>query len=261
MYEIGLLIGEHVVRTSTRSWDILDWLSRNFRAIAEQPVCDADLTVSIDNSYGQPFQSFDVHISSDETTTTYRRTDYFLQMDRAHRRARIAVHDTFALKHALMNLYSAFVVHHEWGMLVHSSCVAQRGQAYLFAGQSGAGKSTVALLSRPRRVLSDEATVLKISSGQAVVFDSPFRSDSSPVFDPDPYPVRGVHILRQSQSVARWQMSRSEGIVELMSKVFFWSHDPKETVKILTLHRHLADCVPIYRLDFQKNDSFWEAIS
>ncbi len=69
----------------------------------------------------------------------------------------------FALKHALMNLYSSFIVHHKWGLLIHSSCLKEGDKAFLFSGQSGAGKSTVVKLSHPRPILSDEATVVKIT--------------------------------------------------------------------------------------------------
>ena len=49
-----------------------------------------------------------------------------------------------------MNLYSSFIAYHNWGLLIHSSCVVNKGEAHIFSGHSGAGKSTAAKLSHPR---------------------------------------------------------------------------------------------------------------
>jgi hypothetical protein len=185
-----------------------------------------------------------------------------LRISKNYREARLQVYDEFALKHAVMNLYSAFIVHREWGLLIHSSCAIERDCAYLFAGRSGAGKSTVARLSAPRLLLSDEASVVCIPENGAVrVYDSPFRSDIRSEASSACYPLAAIHLLNQSDRVDRMAISGSAVLTRMMGAVFYWAHDPGETAKVIRLIERLAQSVPTYDLYFQKNDSFWGLIS
>lgn len=123
------------------------------------------------------FVDYNVESIENRNTIQYRRADYVIEVDREFKSATIQVYDELALKHAMMNLYSSFLVYHNWGLLIHSSCVIEKEKAHMFAGQSGAGKSTAAKLSFPRNLLSDEATLVKITPEKVTVFNSPFRSE------------------------------------------------------------------------------------
>lgn len=264
MKTFHILIAEHVVRVRTASDMVRDWMLSNFYVKDETDIEGRlpDLTIRTDTGYGTPFESFDVSITEDEDMITFRRNDYVVKIDKWFHTAYVAVYDTFALKHAMMNLYSSFIVHHGWGLLIHSSCVVEGGKAYLFSGYSGAGKSTVAKLSMPRPLLSDEATIVKLNeSGKALAYASPFRSELEMRADQKAYSLKGIYFLRQSQHVAAAPLSKGEGFLQLADKVFYWSYNPQETTKIFRLCRQLSERVPMFDLYFQKNDSFWEMIS
>lgn len=256
-------IGTHRLFISTRDAQIAEWVSTQFRIIEEAELERAapDLFVRIAGGYGKPVQDITVHTRKDLERITYRRDDFYMETDPAYERVQMQVHDDLALNHALMTVYSAFIVHRRWGLMIHSSCVREGDRAYLFAGPSGAGKSTVAMLSHPRTVLSDEATLVRIETGEALVYDSPFRSDSMPTFDPIPVPLGGIHLLTQSLFIERKPMRPSELVYRFMDKIFYWAVDPKETAGLISLCGKLAQLAPAYDLYFQKNDLFWERIS
>ena len=155
------------------------------------------MIIQLIDSYGTPFTDYNVQITKEPTKITYRRSDYLIEVDPAFKEATIYVHDELALKHALMNLYSSFINYHNWGLLVHSSCVIENGKAHIFSGQSGAGKSTAAKLSHPRELLSDEASILKITDQEVTVYNSPFNSelDSSDLISA---PLASIQLLHQS---------------------------------------------------------------
>jgi hypothetical protein len=264
MKSLLIEIAEHLFRMQTASEWVSEWLTGAFSVRDESDAAGLlpHMTVKVDADYGVPFAGYDVSVSEDDEAVTYRRPDYIIRIDKWFHTAYVGVYDAFALKHAMMNLYSAYIVHHSWGLLVHSSCVVENGRAYLFSGYSGAGKSTVAKLSMPRPLLSDEATIVKLTEpGKAIVFDSPFRSELETHEGGRSYPLNGVYFLRQSQQVMNKPLSKGEGFMCLTDKVFYWSSNPQETSKIFRLCRQLIDCTPTYDLYFQKNDSFWEMIS
>ncbi|GMA61149.1 hypothetical protein [Alicyclobacillus fastidiosus] len=215
-------IGEHTIQVLTGSDRIASWFETAFRTPLSRPAVAerADLIVSVEEGYGRPFENFDVGISRTSDAIEYRRSDYLIRADQSYATATLSIYDEIALKHAIMNLYSAFLVQTESGLLVHSSCVVDGDKAFLFSGYSGVGKSTVALLSRPRRLLSNEATIVKICDGGAFAINSfPFRSEEG-LFTDGQYPLEAIHLLHQSPNVVRLPLSPSAALLQLMDKVF-----------------------------------------
>lgn len=263
MHTCYIQIGEHTVFITTGLQSIVDWLHEHFKVIKadEWDDCLPDLYVRIGTGFGQEAKSYDVSIHEEGDKIFYEREDYLMEVDHDYRRASLHVHNELALKHALMALYSAYIVHYKWGLMIHSCCVAEAGKSYLFAGQSGAGKSTVASLSRPRTILSDEATLVRIGPDGVFAYDSPFRSDSSSSFDHECLPLKGIYLLEQSQFINTDIIKPTEAVLRLMDKIFYWAVNPTETVRVLSMCRQLAEIVPSYKLYFQKNDLFWECIS
>ncbi|SDC02275.1 hypothetical protein SAMN02799630_02456 [Paenibacillus sp. UNCCL117] len=260
--KIEVDIADHHVVFETQSEWIAAYIRDKFAELAvEASGAEADLYIAVEDGYGEAFVDYDVAAERDGERVIYTRTDYRIELDSSYRTAQVGVYDDFALKHALVNVFSAFLTHREWGLLVHSSCMLQSGRSYLFAGHSGAGKSTVAQLSYPRPILSDEATLLRITEEGVQVYTSPFRSDTRMPELKGPYPLAAVQFLRQSPENRRVPVSKVEGVVGLMNRVFYWAHDPEETRKVLRLCRKLIEHVPAYDLHFQKNDTFWEEIS
>lgn len=263
MHTMYLLIGTHTLFVSTVDEEVADWIRQQFLVVVPEDLGDVqpDLYIRISKGYGKPVEDIQVAIQKERDRIIYRREDFLLETDEWYHRALLQVHDDLSLNHALMTLYSAYIVRHGWGMMLHSSCAVERNRAYLFAGQSGAGKSTVVALSEPRKILSDEAALLKIEADGVYVYDSPFRSDSMPTFDREPLPLAGIHLLKQSQEIRRERVKSSEAVFQLMDKIFYWAADPGETVKLLALCGKLVSHVPVYDLMFQKNNLFWERIS
>jgi hypothetical protein len=263
MWECKIRIAEHVIHIRTESELARTFLTEKYGVLRleEEHGAAADLALTIAGGYGVPFADYQVDVVSTDEQTVYTRKDYRLAADADFRHASIAVYDEFALKHAMLNLYSAFITRRGWGLLVHSSCMVQGNKAYLFAGHSGAGKSTVARLSEPRPVLSDEATIVKISSQGVRIFNSPFRSDSDMPGLSGSYPLGAVQILRQSPDNRRTPLRKTEAVLQIIQRIFYWAHAPEETRKVFKLCKELVDRVPVYELYFQKNNTFWEEIS
>lgn len=261
MNMVMIEIGEHLFWVETGSDDVMRFVKDAFKVIPETQVDNKSLKLSIEYGYGYPFTSFDVAIQKDNGSVFYDRGDYLIEVVEDHTTATIKAYNDFALKHALMNLYSTFIVHHQWGLLIHSSCIKDQEKAFIFTGQSGAGKSTVAELSSPRTILSDEATVVKITSDEVKAFDSPFRSDTIPTFSEEPLDLGGIQLLEQSPTIQRIELEKAESVMKMLDKIFYWAYEPGETQKLFSLLQQLVQVVPVYNLKFQKNNAFWEEIS
>lgn len=261
MEKLTLKIGEHFMQVVCASSDAISMLKKNFHYMDHSFVCQPDLSIRLKNGYGTPFADYEVKIVKEFNQISFQRADYSIQVDADYKHATVAVHDELALKHALMNLYSSFIVHHNWGLLIHSSCVIEEGRAHIFMGHSGAGKSTAAKLSYPRKLLSDEATILKISGESITVFNSPFRSELQSTDHKENCSLASIQLLEQSRSNKRMKIKKSEALLQITDKVFFWCYRAEEPTKILRLLKLVVNEIPVYELHFQKNNTFWELIS
>ena len=220
------------------------------------------LHIDIEDGFGSPFMDYNVIKTAAPDSILFRRSDYLLEINAEYTAASVKVFNDLALKHAIMHLYSLFIVRIGWGLLIHSSCVVDRGNAHIFTGHSGAGKSTAAALSHPRELLSDEATIVKVGADEITVYDSPFRSEmQSGTEFIDSFRLASIQVLHQAPFHRRTMLTKMDAFLNLMDKVFFWSPAPEETRTIVHLLKQTVEHVPVYKLQFQKNSGFWELIS
>lgn len=260
MNKTCVLIAEHYTHLK---WDS-NWVGRfidKYFIHATISLNTFDMKISIHDNYGKPFLNYEVDISKSLKTITFRRADYLIEATLDYKEVTIYVHDELALKHAFMNIYSSYIVYHKWGLLIHSSCVVEETKAHIFTGHSGAGKSTVAKFSSPRMLLSDEASIVKITNEGIKVFNSPFRSELEASGKERPACLATIQLLHQANHNSREVMAKSDAYLELVNKIFYWSHSKQETKLVLNLLKVLVEQVPVYELHFQKNNAFWELIS
>ncbi|WP_028610130.1 hypothetical protein [Paenibacillus harenae] len=265
--ESNIIIGEHVLCISFASSAVRSIFSRTFPTVVgcSSNGFEPDIAVHLDAGYGTPFINYNVVKQPNSGTVRYLRSDYLIETDEECRRAAIRFHDELALKHAFMHVYSLYIVRRRWGLLVHSSCVTDNKGAHMFTGRSGAGKSTAAVLSESesRGIIADEATILRIRPGEVTVFHSPFRSElqTAAAQEPMKWRLSSIHLLHQAKQHRRTPIAKSEGLIRLMDKVFFWNPSSGDTRAIMELLRQTVDLVPLYDLYFRKDPSFWELIS
>ncbi|SFI88816.1 hypothetical protein SAMN02799624_02508 [Paenibacillus sp. UNC496MF] len=268
MYKYEAVVGPNLLYFQIATAHLYEWVAAHFKALEPGVRPDvtetrgAELRITIHDFYGGPYDDEDPVIEDTGSAILYMRSDYKLIASSHYCEAEIYVFDELAMKHALINLYSAFLIHRREGLLVHSSCLIQDDKAYMFAGPSGAGKSTVVELSYPRPILSDEATYLHVESDGAIrVYDSPFRSDVETPCSVPSCALAGILFLNQSPDVYTTPLSKSDAFLTLLDKVFYWKHNRLETANMIWLTKAVVQHASAHQLYFQKNATFWERIS
>lgn len=264
MEELWKRIGDHSIRFRCIGSEAVSFIGQMF---GDRP---APIETERNNSFTITIQQGCTRNPGINTTFSrdkrdrlrFERPDYLLIISPDYLEAEIHFYNYVALRCVLMNWYSTIIAHYNWGLIVHSSSLVQDGEAHLFAGVSGSGKSTVANLSKPRLLLSDEASIVKLSpDGQAIIYDSPLRSD---LLSPSPVnnaPLHAIYMLKQSPVIQKQPLGRSKALISLFDKIWYWPYDHSESLKVVRMCRALIEQVPVYKLEFQKNDLFWEEIS
>jgi hypothetical protein len=164
-----------------------------------------------------------------------------------------------AVEYFLRMVY-ALLAFQRGGMLMHTAAIARQGRAYLFFGRSGAGKTTASRVSSGCIVLNDDL-VLLLPEGQGwMAYGTPFWNPRQ--VRPARYsaPVAGVLRLIQDKHVFLEPMSSGEALAELLAGIPIVPADPQRSAEVLRRGARLLGSVPVYRLHFLPDNSFWRVI-
>ncbi len=124
------------------------------------------------------------------------------------------------LDKVLFGVLTNFLVLNEKGLVLHSAAVEFRGDGILFAGVSGAGKTTVVKNSVGKRYFSDENAILRWDRDNSVwVFGSPFYGSWRRVGHNIAAPVRTIFSLKKSKYFSINELSLREKM-KFLYKVF-----------------------------------------
>ncbi len=137
------------------------------------------------------------------------------------------------------------------GIMLHSSCIAMDGKAYLFSAPCGTGKSTHTALWKEYfgdRVtyINDDKPAIMLCDGNVVAYGTPFsgKTDNNNNISA---PLCGVCLLERSETNSIDQISSQEAIAFLLNQTF----RPREVgamVKTLDVLDAIFKLVPVYKL-------------
>jgi hypothetical protein len=166
-----------------------------------------------------------------------------------------------SLETLLRSLYAHLALRKD-GLLLHAAGVLRDGEAHLFIGQSGSGKSTVAALSRPALVLSDDLVIALPAGGRWLAHSTPFWNAAGSPDAPGRAAGRiaGVYKLIQDARVFLEPMPLASAAAELAANCPVVNGDPARLPELLVRCRDLAEFAPLRRLHFRKDPGFWQAI-
>lgn len=146
-------------------------------------------------------------------------------------------------------------------LILHSSAVASTSGAQIFAGVSGAGKSTISAmletLSGVQKV-SDELLLVYKRASTWTVGVSPFLGSGGLKFQAE-YPIVAINFLEQWPSHSRAAVSTNRAMGELCKHVLTYTQGAANQ-KVLDVVADLVSQVSCFQLKFAKAPSVAEVL-
>jgi hypothetical protein len=153
------------------------------------------------------------------------------------------------------------------GTFIHSCGIADGEKGYIFTGPSEEGKSTIAKLSNPKTVLSDEMVLLrKSNNGRKKVYGTPFNGELEGInrcVD-----CKGIYFIEQGSTNEIIPISRMTSAITLLKEGIMGNFMSIEGINNIFSHSNylsllidLLEGVPCYRLKFKKDNTFWKHIN
>lgn len=143
------------------------------------------------------------------------------------------------------------------GVEIHGCGVVDRdGRGHLFAGQSGAGKTTTARLweGEASNVLSDDRIIIREIGSEMRMFGSPWHGEAE-LASPDSAPLAGVYLLTQATETVLRELPVSEAVARLFGCAFPPFHDAEALGFTVGFLERIAAAVPVRELRFTRDRS------
>ncbi len=149
----------------------------------------------------------------------------------------------------------------EGGFQLHASSAIRNGRAFLFAGVSGAGKTTLVKLAPPDAVvLTDEISYVRQIANGYRAFGTPFAGELARPGANATAPIQQVCLLKQSPQNRLRPVTRSNAIRALMRHVLFFAQDEELVERVLDSVVHFVSSVEVVEMEFTPDRRAWELI-
>jgi len=160
---------------------------------------------------------------------------------------------------SFLNTVFSLVLVEEHALLFDAFAVRQNSHAEVYFGMRGCGKTVGARLSLPETLITDDKVIIRKHGDRYQAFGVPFAAGKGGNGEGGPVDVGAVYVLREDSQNRVDRMDRAEGVVEVFKNALFFSDDSRLLGNLFRASNQLVEAVPIYRLHYRPDLSFWQS--
>jgi hypothetical protein len=213
---------------------------------------DSDSLVSADD---------DVHVTRAADTWELCRGDFHATWNTKSARGRVRQSNNPYAIDSVLRIVHSILLASRGGFLLHAASAIRGGHAFVFAGVSGAGKTTISRLApSDATLLTDEISYVRYQDGRFEACGTPFAGELARVGENSSAPVKALFFLEQSPENRIEPVNPADAVRLLLRNVLFFAEDA-ELVRLLFVSAcKFAQEVPVRRLCFVPDQRVWEMI-
>ena len=260
-YAMVIAIGGIPVRLNTTDPDFLSMLHDRYAGfVSAQSLADFDFEVDLSpTTFADP--EADVSVTQHAGHWVLERGDFRAEWQPEAGRGRIRQAANPYSIDAVLRIVHTLVLARQGGFLLHSASAIRNGKAFLFAGVSGAGKTTISRLA-PADVtlLTDEISYVRKQHGGYVAHGTPFTGELAKLGENTSAPVAALYLLAQGPENRMDAVAVADAARELLANTLFFANDQQLVQQVFQAACDFVDRVPVYRLTFTPDARIWEMI-
>ena len=162
---------------------------------------------------------------------------------------------------AVLRIVHTLVLARQGGFLLHSASAIRNGKAFLFAGVSEAGKTTISRLAPPDvTLLTDEISYVRNRDDRYVAFGTPFTGELNKLGENVSAPIAALYLLAKGRENRIDLLAPSEATRSLLANVLFFAKDEELVRAVFDSAFEFVSRVPVSRLTFVPDARVWELI-
>jgi len=263
-YSVVIAIGGVPVRVNTTDADFLELLQNRYAGFVSQEAhSEFDFDVELTPHSGIDPQK-EVSVTCRSGQWLLERGDFRAEWRPAVRRGTIRQTANPYSIDAVLRIVHTLVLARQGGFLLHSASAIRNGKAFLFAGVSGAGKTTISRLApADATLLTDEISyVRKRGDGYDgyIAYGTPFTGELAKLGENTSAPVAALYLLAQGPENRIEPVAVADAGRELLANMLFFAEDQEMVHQAFQAACDFVHCVPVCRLTFVPDARVWELI-
>ena len=189
------------------------------------------------------------------------RSDFRAEIDASTRTGWVSQAPNPYTLDALLRVVHSLVLAEEGGFLLHAASGVRNGRAFVFAGVSGAGKTTISRLApSDATLLTDEISYVRRTGHAYYAYGTPFTGELACVGDNVRAPLAALYLLEKGTDNRIVPIRRSDAAHALMRNVLFFSHDPSLVERVFEAALDFVSRVPVAGFVFTPDERAWELV-
>jgi len=272
--QVIIEIGGMAVEVRSESPEFLEMLERRYSGfLSPEALPGFELDVEL-VAPGRITREEDLSVRFEAGRWLIERGDLRAEWEPASRRGRIVQSPNPYSIDAVLRIVHSLILAQEGGLLVHAASAVRNGKAFLFAGVSGAGKTTISCLAPPdATLLTDEISYLRVDRGLVgsgldvgrnghgyVAYGTPFAGELAKVGENAQAPLAALYLLQKGSENTIEPVKASDAARMLLENVLFFANDSELVSLVFESACEVVRNVPVYRLTFVPDERVWELI-
>lgn len=260
-YSVVIAIGGVPVRVNTTDASFLEMLQNRYAGfVSDEGITEFDLDVDLTAPSGME-RDAPVRVIQSAGRWLLERGDFRAEWDPAMRRGSIRQSANPYSIDAVLRIVHTLVLAESGGFLVHSASAIRNGKAFLFAGVSGAGKTTISRLApADATLLTDEISYVRKQGDGYVAYGTPFNGEFAKLGENVSAPVAVLYLLAQGPENRIDPVGEADAGRELLGNILFFAEDPEFVHRAFQAACDFVHRVPVRRLTFVPGVRVWELI-
>lgn len=203
----------------------------------------------------------DVRVTRRSAVWTFGRGDFHAECNMASKLGTIRQSANLYSIDAALRIFHTIMLASRGGFLLHSASAIRNGKAYLFAGPSGVGKTTIASLAPiDATLLTDEVSYVRKCAEGFAAFGTPFAGELAKFGENVSAPIAGLYLLEQGSANRSEPIRASDSVRAVLANILFFAEDHELVRSVFRCACQFVNCVPVYRLTFLPDFRVWEHV-
>lgn len=162
---------------------------------------------------------------------------------------------------SVLRIVHTLVLARRNGFLLHAASAIRHGKAFLFAGVSGAGKTTISRLA-PADVtlLTDEISYVRKDGDGYFAFGTPFAGELAKVGENVSAPIEALYLLAKGPENRADKIPPGEAVRSLLANTLFFAEEEDFVRAAFHAAFEFVSRIPVLRLTFVPDFRVWELI-
>lgn len=203
----------------------------------------------------------DVQVRMEGTDWLLQRGDFCARWNFHTGRGHIRQsHNPYAID-SVLRIVHTLILARQGGFLTHAASAIRGGRAFLFAGVSGAGKTTISRLAPPdAMLLTDEISYVKRQGNEFLACGTPFAGELARVGENKSAPISALFFLEKGPENRIEPVGAAEAVRRLLRNILFFADDSDLVKLVFQSACEFVSLVPVRRLVFVPDQRVWEII-